>query len=307
MRVHVDAEKCQGHNRCYALAPELFEIDDFGNATELGDGVVPPTSRTRPGSPSANCPEYAISIDGGSVDDRQPPAGHRLGHRLRPHRPGVGRRPVPDLGRAAGRRARSPTPTATAACGCPTRHDDVAAIAYDTEHFTSRSVVVTRAGPIDRWRRSGIAPPISSDPPFHHEARRLLLPAFSPKAIDELEPSTRDLLQRADRRRDGQGRRRRRRRLRPAHPGAGDRQHARLPAGGRRPVPRLRPRRRSRASTSRRGAHRELRASSSTTSAPRSRTTSPTPATTSPRSCSTPSSTASSSTRPRRAARSCCC
>ena len=29
----------------------------------------------------------------------------------------------------------------------------------------------------------GIAPPISSDPPYHHGSRRLLLPAFGPKAI----------------------------------------------------------------------------------------------------------------------------
>lgn len=37
----------------------------------------------------------------------------------------------------------------------------------------------------------GIAPPISSDPPAHHEARRMLLPIFAPKAIDALEPATR--------------------------------------------------------------------------------------------------------------------
>ena len=72
----------------------------------------------------------------------------------------------------------------------PTRHDDVAAIAYDTEHFTSRSVVVTGHRPPDLSPR-GIAPPISSDPPFHQGARRLLLPAFAPKAIARLEPITR--------------------------------------------------------------------------------------------------------------------
>ena len=72
----------------------------------------------------------------------------------------------------------------------PTRHEDVAAIAYDTEHFTSRSVVVTEGRPIAPAPR-GIAPPISSDPPFHQEARRMLLPAFSPKAVNELEPYTR--------------------------------------------------------------------------------------------------------------------
>jgi cytochrome P450 len=72
----------------------------------------------------------------------------------------------------------------------PTRHEDVAAVAYDTDDFTSRSVVVTPHRPPDLSPR-GIAPPISSDPPFHQGARRILLPAFSPKAIAHLEPITR--------------------------------------------------------------------------------------------------------------------
>jgi cytochrome P450 len=72
----------------------------------------------------------------------------------------------------------------------PTRHEDISAIAYDTENFTSRSIIVTDYRPPD-LSPQGIAPPISSDPPFHHGARRLLLPAFAPKAIDRLEPATR--------------------------------------------------------------------------------------------------------------------
>ncbi len=77
----------------------------------------------------------------------------------------------------------------------PVRHQDVAAVAYDTEHFTSRSVVVSnvRPGPEDLPAPIGIAPPITSDPPFHAQARRLLLPAFAPKRIAALEPMTRDL------------------------------------------------------------------------------------------------------------------
>jgi cytochrome P450 len=72
----------------------------------------------------------------------------------------------------------------------PTRHDDVAAIAYDTDNFTSRSVIVTEYRPPDLSPRGGV-PPISSDPPFHQGARRLLLTPFAPQAIDRLEPSTR--------------------------------------------------------------------------------------------------------------------
>ena len=77
----------------------------------------------------------------------------------------------------------------------PTRHEDVAAVAYDTEHFTSRSVVVSeiRPGPEDLPAPIGLAPPITSDPPFHSLARRMLLPAFGPKPIAALEPMTREL------------------------------------------------------------------------------------------------------------------
>jgi cytochrome P450 len=77
----------------------------------------------------------------------------------------------------------------------PLRHEDVSAVAYDTEHFTSRSVVVSnlRPGPDDLPAPIGLAPPITSDPPFHALARRLLLPAFSPKRIKAFEPFTREL------------------------------------------------------------------------------------------------------------------
>ena len=74
----------------------------------------------------------------------------------------------------------------------PTRHDDVAEIAYDTDHFTSRSILVSPFRPPIELGPRGIAPPISSDPPFHHGARRLLLPAFAPQAIEKIEPFTRD-------------------------------------------------------------------------------------------------------------------
>jgi cytochrome P450 len=73
----------------------------------------------------------------------------------------------------------------------PTTYDDVAAVAYDTERFTSRSIVVSEFRPPDFLAPAGIAPPISSDPPYHMDARRMLLPIFSPQRIADLEPSTR--------------------------------------------------------------------------------------------------------------------
>jgi ferredoxin len=62
VRVSVDPEKCQGHNRCYAIAPELFDVDEYGNAHELNDGEVPAGLEDKARMAVANCPEYAISI-----------------------------------------------------------------------------------------------------------------------------------------------------------------------------------------------------------------------------------------------------
>lgn len=62
MRVHVDQEKCQGHNRCYALAPELFDVDDLGYAHELGDGQVPEGMEHQARLAVQNCPEFAIEV-----------------------------------------------------------------------------------------------------------------------------------------------------------------------------------------------------------------------------------------------------
>ena len=79
-------------------------------------------------------------------------------------------------------------------CWLPTRHEDVAEIAHDSERFSSREVLVADFLPsIEKGAVDGGAPPITSDPPFHRGARRLLLPAFSPRTIDALEENTREL------------------------------------------------------------------------------------------------------------------
>jgi ferredoxin len=62
VKVRVDRDKCQGHNRCKALAPELFELDDFGNAREIGDGSVPPELIEKAYLAKSNCPEFAVEI-----------------------------------------------------------------------------------------------------------------------------------------------------------------------------------------------------------------------------------------------------
>ena len=62
MKVKVDSEKCQGHNRCYVLAPGLFQVDEFGYATARGDGTVPPELHEKARLAVTNCPERAIEI-----------------------------------------------------------------------------------------------------------------------------------------------------------------------------------------------------------------------------------------------------
>jgi cytochrome P450 len=70
----------------------------------------------------------------------------------------------------------------------PSRYEDVRAIAYDTEHFSSRR-------PIVRESRPPLipAPPITSDPPEHRPAKQVLLPAFTPDAIARHEQRTGDI------------------------------------------------------------------------------------------------------------------
>ena len=73
----------------------------------------------------------------------------------------------------------------------PTRYDDVAAIAYDTDSFSSRAIVMSNFRPPRDIAPVGGSPPISSDPPFHHDARKLLLPVFTRSAVGRQEEATR--------------------------------------------------------------------------------------------------------------------
>jgi ferredoxin len=61
-RVHVNPDKCQGHNRCYSVSPDLFEVDDLGMSSEIGAGLVPANLVGAARLAVANCPEHAISL-----------------------------------------------------------------------------------------------------------------------------------------------------------------------------------------------------------------------------------------------------
>jgi cytochrome P450 len=70
----------------------------------------------------------------------------------------------------------------------PTTYEAVRQIAYDTEHFSSRRVIVRDERP---EIQKSAAPPITSDPPEHKPAKQLLLPPFTPEAMKKLEPRVR--------------------------------------------------------------------------------------------------------------------
>jgi ferredoxin len=62
MKIQIDSALCQGHGRCYDLAPELFGDDDEGFGKVLGDGTVPPGNEQQARLAVANCPERAIAL-----------------------------------------------------------------------------------------------------------------------------------------------------------------------------------------------------------------------------------------------------
>ena len=62
VKVQISSERCQGHGRCYDLAPDLFGDDEEGFGTVLDDGVVPPESEREARLAAANCPERAIEV-----------------------------------------------------------------------------------------------------------------------------------------------------------------------------------------------------------------------------------------------------
>ena len=63
----------------------------------------------------------------------------------------------------------------------PTRHEDVAAIAYDTERFSSRAIIMGNFRPPRELAPIGGSPPISSDPPFHHARAQAAARRRSPR------------------------------------------------------------------------------------------------------------------------------
>ena len=61
MQVAVDADRCEGHARCWAICPEVFELDDEGHAV-VTQPDVPADLEDKAREAATNCPERAITL-----------------------------------------------------------------------------------------------------------------------------------------------------------------------------------------------------------------------------------------------------
>ena len=67
MRVRVLEDRCQGHARCAALAPDMFDLDDEGYSfvlpgrEEIADGDEQAVEMAM--LAADNCPEQAIVVE----------------------------------------------------------------------------------------------------------------------------------------------------------------------------------------------------------------------------------------------------
>ena len=61
MKVNIDTERCNGHGRCYSLAPSVFESDDDGRGLVIVDDVDG-ESLAAARIAASNCPEAAITL-----------------------------------------------------------------------------------------------------------------------------------------------------------------------------------------------------------------------------------------------------
>ena len=68
MRIILDRDCCQGHNRCRLIAPELFDSDEIGHSVLLVEGEVPTALHDKARLAAANCPEFAIRIEDDPTD-----------------------------------------------------------------------------------------------------------------------------------------------------------------------------------------------------------------------------------------------
>jgi ferredoxin len=70
MRVIVDLGRCQGHGRCYDLAPDVFEPDERGHVDVAVHGDLPAVLQPDARIGVRNCPEAALRLIAETTDGR---------------------------------------------------------------------------------------------------------------------------------------------------------------------------------------------------------------------------------------------
>lgn len=61
MKIIVHKERCQGHARCWAVSPQIFELDDEGYIV-AGDIEVSDADEKLAWRGAKSCPERALEI-----------------------------------------------------------------------------------------------------------------------------------------------------------------------------------------------------------------------------------------------------
>lgn len=61
MRAIVDHDRCNGHGRCFAVAPELFDVDDDGYSV-VDELSVPAEQEDVAREAAGACPSQAIRL-----------------------------------------------------------------------------------------------------------------------------------------------------------------------------------------------------------------------------------------------------
>jgi ferredoxin len=61
IKIKADRSKCQGHARCYALAPDIFELDEEGYIG-FTERVISSDREKRARQAVRACPENALSL-----------------------------------------------------------------------------------------------------------------------------------------------------------------------------------------------------------------------------------------------------
>ena len=62
-RLEIDASRCEGHGRCYDIAPDVFESDDYGHGSVI-TGVDPAAvDHKRLLEVVRQCPERAVTFE----------------------------------------------------------------------------------------------------------------------------------------------------------------------------------------------------------------------------------------------------